>query len=131
MPFDDHRAVIPNDEGHVLTEFGGDIVPGLYTTGWIKRGPVSLIGNTKSDAKDTTTMLLDDYRNGTLTPTEHRDDQAILDHLKDKGVKVTTWEGWHNLDAAERALGEAEGRERKKIVEWDDMVNASHPEYSI
>ena len=35
------------------------------------------------------------------------------------------------LDAAERALGEAEGRERKKIVEWDDMVNASHPEYSI
>ena len=131
VPFDDHRAVIPNDEGHVLTEFGGDIVPGLYTTGWIKRGPVGLIGNTKSDAKDTTTMLLDDYRNGALTPTEHRDDQAILDHLKDKGVKVTTWEGWHNLDAAERALGEAEGRERKKIVEWDDMVNASHPEYSI
>lgn len=61
VPFDDLRAVIPNDEGHVLTEFGGDIVPGLYATGWIKRGPIGLIGNTKSDAKDTTTMLLEDF----------------------------------------------------------------------
>lgn len=73
-------------------------------------------------------MLLDDYRAGSLNLTEHRNKQAILDHLSNKGVKVTTWDGWHNLDAAERSLGEAEGRERKKIVEWDDMVNASHPE---
>ena len=128
VPFDDLRAVIPNDEGHVLTEFGGDIIPGLYATGWIKRGPIGLIGNTKSDAKDTTTMLLDDFTTGRLTPTTHRSDEALLDLLATKGVQVTTWDGWHNLDAAERALGEAEGRERKKIVEWEDMVSASHPE---
>ena len=112
----------------MLTEFGGDIIPGLYATGWIKRGPIGLIGNTKSDAKDTTTMLLDDFTAGRLTPTTHRNDEAILDLLATKGVQVTTWDGWHNLDAAERALGEAEGRERKKIVEWEDMVSASHPE---
>ncbi|MCQ4627361.1 FAD-dependent oxidoreductase [Corynebacterium sp. CCUG 65737] len=131
VPFDDYKAVIPNDEGHVLTEPGGDIVPGLYATGWIKRGPVGLIGNTKSDAKDTTTMLIDDFRNGSLELTDKRDPQDILDLLASKNVNATTWEGWHNLDAHERALGEAEGRERKKVVEWNDMVTASHPEYEI
>ena len=30
--------------------------------------------------------------------------------------------------AAERALGEREGRERKKFVEWEDMVSHSRAE---
>ncbi|GAB3073518.1 FAD-dependent oxidoreductase [Corynebacterium aquatimens] len=132
VPFDDLNAVIPNDEGHVLTEPNGEIVPGLYATGWIKRGPIGLIGNTKSDAKDTTSMLIDDFHAGKLTPAPKRtSEEAFKFFTEEKGLKVTTWEGWHNLDAAEKAAGEAEGRERKKIVEWDDMVRASHPEYEI
>lgn len=126
VPFDDLNAVIPNDGGHVL-DADGSIVPGLYTTGWIKRGPVGLIGNTKSDAKETTEMLLADYAAGTLTdPTEPAID-AILSFLKAKEIPYTTWDGWHRLDNAERALGAPEGRERKKIVEWDDMV--THARY--
>lgn len=126
VPFDDLNAVIPNDGGHVL-DADGTIVPGLYTTGWIKRGPVGLIGNTKSDAKETTEMLLADYAAGTLTdPTEPAID-AILSFLKAKEIPYTTWDGWHRLDNAERALGAPEGRERKKIVEWDDMV--AHARY--
>lgn len=126
VPFDDLNAVIPNDGGHVL-DADGTIVPGLYTTGWIKRGPVGLIGNTKSDAKETTEMLLADYAAGTLTdPTEPAID-AILSFLKTKEIPYTTWDGWHRLDNAERALGAPEGRERKKIVEWDDMV--THARY--
>lgn len=126
VPFDDLNAVIPNDGGHVL-DADGSIVPGLYTTGWIKRGPVGLIGNTKSDAKETTEMLLADYAAGTLTdPTEPAID-AILSFLKTKEIPYTTWDGWHRLDNAERALGAPEGRERKKIVEWDDMV--THARY--
>lgn len=130
VPFDDQEHVIPNDGGHVLDQ-DGNIVPGLYATGWIKRGPVGLIGNTKSDAKETTEMLVSDYQNGKLSPAIHRDPQAIVDFLKDLQVPVTTWDGWYALDAAERALGEKEGRERKKIVEWDEMVSHAAPEYNI
>lgn len=126
VPFDPTNHVIPNDGGHVLHE--GAIVPGLYTTGWIKRGPVGLIGNTKSDAKETTEMLVADWQDGKLTAAVERDDAAIVDFLKTRGIAVTTWDGWHILDAAERALGEAEGRERKKIVEWDEMVSHAAPE---
>ena len=36
------------------------IVPGVYATGWIKRGPVGLIGHTKSDAMETISHLVKD-----------------------------------------------------------------------
>ena len=130
-PFDDDKSVIPNDGGHVLSEDEGEIVPGLYATGWIKRGPVGLIGNTKSDAKETTAMLLEDFKNDNLNLTKHRDPEKIIELLSERGIAYTTWEGWHRLDAVEREQGEAEGRERKKIVEWDDMVRAAEPEYNI
>ena len=130
-PFDDERSIIPNDGARVLTGPEGDVVQGLYTTGWIKRGPVGLIGNTKSDAKETTSALLEDFRADKLKKTEHRDPEKITQLLQDRGIAATTWEGWHRLDAVEREQGEAEGRERKKIVEWDDMVRAAEPEYNI
>ena len=125
VPFDERAAVIPNDGGHVLDGPGGAIVPGLYATGWIKRGPVGLIGNTKSDAKETTEMLLADAAAGNLVPATKRNPQEIIDLLAAKRIPVTTWSGWYQLDSAEKSLGAAEGRERKKIVEWDEMLRHS------
>ena len=121
VPFDHGTAVIPNDGGHVVDP-AGEIVPGVYVTGWIKRGPVGLIGNTKSDAKETIEMLLADYDAGSLPEPLHPDPSDIITYLTDHDVDYTTWAGWHRLDNAERELGAPEGRERKKIVEWEDMV---------
>lgn len=123
VPFDAESAVIPNDGGHVLDPASGQPVPGLYATGWIKRGPVGLIGNTKSDAKETTEMLLADYSAGKLQAPAQPTKEAVLEFLDAQGITFTTWDGWHRLDNAERALGAPEGRERKKIVEWDEMVS--------
>ena len=119
VPFDHGTAVIPNDGGHVVDP-AGEIVPGVYVTGWIKRGPVGLIGNTKSAAKETTDMLIADALAGRLTPRTATGD--ITEYLEAQGIPYTTWDGWHKLDAHERSLGSAEGRERKKVVEWDEMV---------
>lgn len=123
VPFDDNSNVIPNDGGHVLANSGAAPVQGLYATGWIKRGPIGLIGNTKSDAKQTTDMLLADATEGRLTPRQHEGADAIIELLDDRKIAYTTWEGWYRLDAEERSKGEAEGRERKKIVDWEEMVS--------
>ncbi|NMB23386.1 MAG: FAD-dependent oxidoreductase [Corynebacterium sp.] len=131
VPFDAERAVIPNDGGHVIDPSTGAPVTGLYATGWIKRGPIGLIGNTKSDAKETTEMLLADYAAGSLPAPANPDTDAIIELLDDRKIPYTTWSGWHLLDAAEREAGEQEGRERKKIVEWNDMVRFARPEYEI
>ncbi|WP_422399621.1 FAD-dependent oxidoreductase, partial [Arthrobacter sp. 3Tela_A] len=59
--YDSRRGVIPNEGGRVV-DTSGEPVPGIYTTGWIKRGPVGLIGHTKGDALETIGYLLEDRR---------------------------------------------------------------------
>ena len=53
-------------------------------------------------------------------------DQVALgtSYLVGEGLLIT-WEGWYKLDAAEKALGEPQGRERVKLVEREDMLRAS------
>ena len=104
----------------------GAHVPGTYVTGWIKRGPVGLIGHTKGDANETVACLLEDAPTfeGAAEPAE----QAVTDFLEGKQVPFTTWDGWYRLDAHERSLGEPEGRERVKVVERHDMLKASEPD---
>lgn len=127
VPFDDRGGVIPNLEGRVI-DVGGTPIPGLYATGWIKRGPVGLIGHTKSDATETVTHLVADLP--TLAePTEGE----TLDLLEARGVGYTTWEGWLALDAHERSLGEVDAspRERVKVVPRDEQVAISRVTDSV
>ncbi|MGN6445803.1 FAD-dependent oxidoreductase [Amnibacterium sp.] len=122
IPFDELHGVIPNHEGQVLGTDGA-LLPGVYATGWIKRGPVGLIGHTKSDAMETIEHVLTDQ--GMWWSPAHPDEQSVVDLLASRGVEYTTVEGWHALDRAELALGEPAGRTRIKIVPRDEMLAAS------
>ncbi|SNC73683.1 ferredoxin--NADP+ reductase [Kytococcus aerolatus] len=119
LPFDHTTGTIPHEAGRVLE--GGAPKQGAYVTGWIKRGPVGLIGHTKSDAKETIESLLADV--DTLPPAPAEPDD-LLDALRAEGVELTLLENWNALDAHERALGEAAGRERIKVVSREDMLAA-------
>ncbi|TXJ07306.1 MAG: pyridine nucleotide-disulfide oxidoreductase [Aeromicrobium sp.] len=124
LPFDAAAGVVPNDGGHAI-DLDGSPIPGVYVTGWIKRGPVGLIGHTKSDAAQTIAMLVEDI--DSLTPPTHSEDSAFEKHLEDRGIEFTTWAGWETLDAHEIALGEAHPheRERVKVVDRQEMVDIS------
>lgn len=119
IPFDAKHGVIPNAGGRVL-DGSGSIIPGVYATGWIKRGPVGLIGHTKSDALETITNLIED-RASWWQPAAPAED-SIIGLLNERGVQFIDWSGWLRIDAQERALGEAAGRERIKLVERDQML---------
>ena len=123
VPFDERHGVIPNHEGQILRAGSNDVVPGAYTTGWIKRGPVGLIGHTKSDAMETVRHLINDQ--GSWWQPVDTSEEAIPALLDARGVKYTDLDGWHNLDQHELALGEAEGRIRVKVVPRDEMVRVS------
>jgi len=120
LPFDDRAAVIPNDGGRVL-DLDGDPVPGTYVTGWIKRGPVGLIGHTKSDAAETVQHLLAET---TETATE-RDPDAFTAYLVERGVDLMTFADWERLDQHEIALGEPVGRARVKLVDREEMLRVA------
>ena len=97
LPFDERSGVIPNTEGRVLGD-DGEYLPGVYATGWIKRGPVGLIGSTKSDAQQTIAHLVEDAQAGRLHARSEDEagvgHDAMLAALEAAGVRYTTWEGW-------------------------------------
>jgi ferredoxin--NADP+ reductase len=122
IPFDERRGVIPNREGQVVVG-DNEILPGVYATGWIKRGPVGLIGHTKSDAMETISHLVNDQSSwwSPSSPSE----ASVTELLESRGIEYTDLAGWHRLDTHEIALGEPEGRARIKVVPRDEMVKIS------
>jgi ferredoxin--NADP+ reductase len=122
VPFDHGAGVVPNQAGRVL-DLDENQLPGVYVTGWIKRGPIGLIGHTKGDAAETVASLLADA--DTLAAPKYSSPDAILDFLATRGIPFTTWDGWAKLDAHEKSLGEPHGRERIKVVEREEMIRVS------
>ena len=138
VPFNHEYGVIRNIGGRVVN--GDDSqVKGVYATGWIKRGPVGLIGHTKSDAMETIENLVadvDKLSDPAVTSTDE-----LLALLEQRGVAYTNWQGWNALDAHELGLGakfgsikvrkhgEAEGsdapRERVKVVDRNEQIAIS------
>jgi len=126
VPYNEAKGVIRNEGGRVVDQSGNQ-VPGLYATGWIKRGPVGLIGHTKSDAMETIENLVADVDN--LVDPAHAEQDAVLEVLSGRGVEYTTWQGWLALNQHELALGAADAshveRERVKVVDREVQVAIS------
>jgi ferredoxin--NADP+ reductase len=109
LPFDEQRAVVPNEQGRVG--------PGTYVTGWIKRGPNGFIGTNKTDSEETVAVLLADAEAGRLTePTTVPPAVDALSH-----------DDWLRIDAAERAAGQAAGRPRVKFLTVRALEDAGRP----
>ncbi|AUM17760.1 ferredoxin [Rhodococcus ruber Chol-4] len=111
VPFDERRAIVPNEDGRV-TGAG----PGVYVTGWIKRGPSGVIGTNKACAKETVAALLADFDAGRLARPAYgrRELDRLLGQRRPSRVGLS---GWHEIDEAERAAGRAAGRPRVKLTD--------------
>jgi ferredoxin--NADP+ reductase len=126
VPFDPRHGVIPNHEGQALHQESNERVSGIYATGWIKRGPVGLIGHTKSDAMETVRLLINDQ--ASWWQPEDPSEESIPALLAERGVRWTDLEGWHRLDEHEVALGARHERARIKVVPREEMVAISRGE---
>lgn len=118
VPFDEDAAVVPNEAGRV-TDASGAPRPGEYVVGWIKRGPIGVIGTNKSDAAGTIALLLHDLAAGLLHPPSGPDAGELL---ADRGRSASTFADWERIDAQERALGHHTGRERVKVATWHALT---------
>ena len=130
VPFDQRRAVIPNDNGRVLAEAAGAPVVGEYVAGWIKRGPNGVIGTNKADAAASIKQLAAD-----LDTLEHASDDAATPAavdalLESRQVQVVRFNDWLALDKFETERGQASGRPRVKVANLADMLAHCNPTQS-
>ncbi|XP_045842483.1 NADPH:adrenodoxin oxidoreductase, mitochondrial isoform X1 [Meles meles] len=116
VPFDPKLGVIPNMEGRVLG------VPGLYCSGWVKRGPTGVIATTMTDSFLTGQMLLQDLKAG-LLPSGPRPGYAAIEALlSGRGVQPVSFSDWEKLDAEEVSRGKGAGKPREKLLDPREML---------
>ncbi|WP_072042012.1 NAD(P)-binding protein [Nigerium massiliense] len=113
VPFDEAFGVIPNVEGRV-TDTAGAVQEREYVVGWIKRGPIGVIGTNKADAKETVAHLVADL--AARTPSAQLVDVPAL--LAERGSAPSTYDDWLRIDAGEQSLGAERARARTKIESW-------------
>ena len=125
-PFDERKGVIPNDGGRVHEPESGEKLPGLYATGWIKRGPSGVIGTNKKDGQETVDNLFADLEAGRIPEAPlARDREATETLLAERKPDHVTFAGWEAIDAAEVERGKPHGRPRVKFCRVEEMVEAA------
>ena len=122
FPFDERKAIVPNERGRVVGTDGSPLA-GLYVAGWIKRGPSGVIGTNKPDAVETAQSLLEDPMR-TIDPDAARP-EAVDALLQGRGVTVLDRDGWRRIDEVETTAGAAEGRPRVKLVTLQEFLDAA------
>ncbi|MEE8633477.1 MAG: FAD-dependent oxidoreductase [Methyloceanibacter sp.] len=119
LPFDEDRSVLPNKVGRILE--GDRPLPGLYVTGWLKRGPSGIIGTNRADSMETVENLLADFPSLTADPKPGVGGLQQL--LEERGVRSVNLSDWINIDSAEVERGKKEGKPREKFTRIDDMLD--------
>jgi ferredoxin--NADP+ reductase len=124
VPFNDRWGVILNDKGRVLDPDSNAPRPGVYATGWIKRGPSGVIGTNKPDSAETVgAMLQDAAADVTFHPPDALGDvEAAL--IRAHQPRCVTYDDWCALDALEQRRGAELGRPRRKFTSIEAMLRA-------
>ena len=119
VPFDESRGVFSNDKGKIIKD--GAVDPGLYTSGWIKRGPTGIIGTNKADSVETVGMLLEDLDK--LDTGESRSGAAgCYEIFNQRGIRYISFSDWKKIDDAEISRGLTTGKPREKYTSINEML---------
>jgi ferredoxin/flavodoxin---NADP+ reductase len=124
LPFDDRWGVILNQQGRVLDPHTLQPLPGLYTAGWIKRGPTGVIGTNKPDALETVKCMVEDVAQARLLSPPYASAEAADKRLREHQPLCVSYADWQHLNAIEIARGKAAQRPRIKFTCVEDMLAA-------
>jgi ferredoxin/flavodoxin---NADP+ reductase len=122
IPFNSRWGIIPNQKGRV-TSAAETHLPGIYTVGWIKRGPTGVIGTNKLDATETVATMLADIGNNAILNPELPTAAAALDMVQARQPQFVLFTDWLHLDQLEIERGAPENRPRVKFSIVAEMLD--------
>ncbi|XP_054625143.1 NADPH:adrenodoxin oxidoreductase, mitochondrial isoform X3 [Dunckerocampus dactyliophorus] len=120
VPFDSHRAIVPNQMGRVQQ------AAGLYCSGWLKTGPTGVIATTMNNSFDTARSLMEDMDSGKLDVSAAKSGAQNIRYLLEKReVKPVTFSDWEKIDSVETRRGESTGKPREKLLTVEEMLQVA------
>ena len=124
VPFNEKWGVILNEKGRVLDPDTQEQRKGLYTAGWIKRGPSGVIGTNKPDAAETVANMCADLEQGLALSPGHPQAEAVAALVRERQPHAFSYADWRTLNELEVARGRAAGRPRVKFTRVEEMLAA-------
>lgn len=124
VPFHERWGVILNEKGRVLDPDSQRPLTGVYTAGWIKRGPSGVIGTNKPDALETVNCMLEDVAQGQLLSPAQPDPDAAERFIRERQPRYVSYQDWLRLNELEVSRGKALGRPRLKFTTVEEMLAA-------
>jgi ferredoxin--NADP+ reductase len=124
IPFHESWGVILNEHGRVIDNENKQPITGLYTAGWIKRGPSGVIGTNKPDSVETVTCMLEDRQAGKVLSPSQPDRDAFLAFIRQRQPRFVSYEEWLKLDEIEIQRGAERGSPRLKFTRVEEMLAA-------
>ncbi|CAM9152248.1 unnamed protein product, partial [Hapterophycus canaliculatus] len=136
VPYDEQNSIIANDRGRVPG------MPGMYCSGWARRGPSGIIGTNIADARSVVAAIVEDISSKqSASDGKAHDRQSLASVLKNghgsapglrgsaiaeeadmKRVQIVDWEGYQRIDRDEMERGAVKGKPREKIVDVGQML---------
>ena len=120
LPFDEKNGRVPNQKGQI-TSLDGKPLAGLYTSGWIKRGPSGVIGTNKPCSTETVETLLSQINE--LPQAGAREENKVVNLLKSKNIDIINFQDWRKIENYENNKGASLGKPREKILNRDEALN--------
>ncbi|PLW15577.1 hypothetical protein PCANC_15837 [Puccinia coronata f. sp. avenae] len=122
LTYDSQRSRARNTEGRVIGP-DSEVVPGLYVTGWLSRGPRGVIGDTMSEAHATAEVILSDLcaspPRSSLRQHHHHPPSLVGGQFR------FDWPMWAELDRLEIARGRAASKPRVKTSSILEMLQSA------
>lgn len=109
-PFDQGR-------GHFVNR-DGVIEPGLYATGWARRGPTGTIGTNRPDGHEVAAKILEQEK-----PSGKAGGKGLARLAKERGLEPVTFDSWKKIESAEEKAAKGE-MPRLKFHTIEDLLKA-------
>jgi adrenodoxin-NADP+ reductase len=112
VPFDTINGLIPNMNGRVV-DSQNVAIKGLYTSGWIKTGPVGVLTSTLFDSNQTAQSILEDMHS-------FKDVKIGLEGLN--LANYISYRDYQKLDAEELSRGSELNKPREKLTDLNEIM---------
>ncbi|WP_281300397.1 MULTISPECIES: FAD-dependent oxidoreductase [unclassified Iodidimonas] len=126
-------AVFDARSGRFVND-AGLIRPGLYATGWARRGPTGTIGSNKPDGAEIAARILAETSprdkpqpSGPDHPPTKSGGAALDAYIAAHGLQVVSFEDWLKIDAREKEAARGD-HPRLKFARLQDMLDAIEAE---
>ena len=124
IPYNENRGTILNAQGRVVSADDAPVT-GLYTAGWIKRGPTGVIGTNKTCAQETVNCMVEDLAAGNINEPADPSVEGVKALVNSRQSRAVSYDEWLNINEVEVSRGEAAGRPRIKFTNIDEMVEVA------